>query len=135
MTFVVVGLLLIASVMVASFIEEYVLVMAIGAFLAFFAAVIGYLIHRKNKKNASVKAARLFEEYLSLKDQENLPLFLAVLVTWAENIPYFDNAKDEMLSVCDEIAIVNSKDNDAFKGYLAKLSELEEQESGGLNPE
>jgi len=134
MTLVVMGLLLIASVIVASFTEEYVLVMAIGAFFAFFSAIMGYMIRKKKKKTASLKAARLFEKYLSLEDQENIPLFLAALVTWAENIPYFDNAKDEMLSVCDEIAIVNSKDNEAFKRYLAKLSELEEQESGGLNP-
>ncbi|MGA1789922.1 MAG: hypothetical protein ACMUIM_00425 [bacterium] len=130
MTYIVMILLLISSFMIAAFMEEYVLVIGIGVFVAFFIGIIGHLINKKKKKSASVKAARLFEKYISLEDKENLPLFLAALVTWAENIPFFDHAKEEMLSVCDEIAIVNSKDNEAFKGYLAKLSELDEQNSG-----
>lgn len=130
MTYIFMILVLISSIMISSLMEGYVLVIAIGVFLAFFAGIIGRLINKKKKKSASVKAARFFENSISLKDQENLPLFLAALVTWAEKIPYFDHAKDEMLSVCDEIAIVNSKNNEAFKGYLAKLSELDEQDSG-----
>ena len=124
------GLAFLFPFIIAALREEYGIGIALGLFSAILFGILGYWIERKRRKSVTTNIAQYFKNHISTENQENLPLFLAALISWAENISYLDRAKEEMLCVCDEIAIVNSQDNETFKRYLSKLAELDEQDSG-----
>jgi hypothetical protein len=113
--------------MVAAMRGLYVIGISGGFLMASIACIIKYPINNKINKNSALKIALYFIQHISIENQKNPSLFLAALILWAEKISDIDPAKDEMLSVINEIVLVHTMDQDMLKKYLTKIGDLENQ--------
>jgi hypothetical protein len=104
-----------------------------GLLMAFSASIIKYPINNKINKNRLLKTALYFKQHICIENKKNLSFFLAALILWAQKISNLDIARDEMLSVCNEIALANTMDIDMFKKYLKKIGDLDKQAKCELN--
>ncbi|MGA1842757.1 MAG: hypothetical protein ACMUIU_19235 [bacterium] len=104
-----------------------------GLLMAFLASIIKYPISNKINKNRLLKTALYFKQHISIENQTNFSFYLAALILWAKKISNLDKARDEMLSVCNEIALANTTDIDKFKEYLKKIGDLDKRIKYELN--
>jgi hypothetical protein len=81
-------------------------------------------------RNKARRIAAYFKEKIALEQQQNLPLFLAALILWAEQIPSGDRGRDEIGAACDEIAVEHTPDQKEFTRYLYDLSACEKWFAG-----
>lgn len=111
--------------MIAAMKGLYEIGIGAGLLIAFFASIIKYPMSNKINKNRLLKRALYFKKHISIENQTNLSFYLAALILWAKKISNLDKARDEMLSVCNEIALANTTDIEKFKEYLKKIGDLD----------
>lgn len=120
-------LLAIAIAMFAAKMGHRIPGIQVGALTFLVAAAILLPILRGIKRNTMHRIASYFKEKIALKQQQDLSLFLAALILWAEQIPPDAPGKHEIGAACDEIALANTPDQEEFTRYLHELSGVEKR--------
>ncbi|MGA1795889.1 MAG: hypothetical protein ACMUIL_08505 [bacterium] len=125
--FVLFTLLAIAIPMFAAKLGHRIPGIQIGALTFLVAAAILLPISRRIRRNTMQRIASYFKEKIALEQQQDISLFLAALILWAEQIPPDARGRDEIGAVCDEIALAHTPDQEEFTRYLNELSGVEKR--------